>query len=207
MTILFLGPETSPLIAWLKAHESNVVHTDQKISDDYIRVNNVSFIVSFGYRHKISKLVLEAVSGRAVNLHISYLPWNRGADPNFWSFMEDTPKGVTVHFIDEGLDTGDIIGQRAVDFDLYAETLSTSYSRLHREVEGLFKELWSSIKGGTCKRGRQVGAGSHHVSRDKQELAWLLINGWDTPVSVLCEYSARSPTHECHPNKVDRVSD
>ena len=43
---------------------------------------------------------------------MSYLPWNRGADPNFWSILEDTPKGVTIHIMDESIDTGDILYQK-----------------------------------------------------------------------------------------------
>lgn len=46
-----------------------------------------------------------------MNLHISYLPWNKGADPNFWSCIDGTPAGVTLHHIDAGVDTGDIIAQ------------------------------------------------------------------------------------------------
>ena len=38
-------------------------------------------------------------------MHISYLPFNRGAHPNYWSFKDNSPKGVTIHFIDNGIDT------------------------------------------------------------------------------------------------------
>ena len=39
-----------------------------------------------------------------VNLHISYLPFNRGSHPNYWSFVENTPKGVSIHEIDEQIE-------------------------------------------------------------------------------------------------------
>ncbi len=43
---------------------------------------------------------------------MGYLPFNRGAHPNFWSFMEKTPSGVTMHEINSGIDKGKIIVQK-----------------------------------------------------------------------------------------------
>jgi len=37
------------------------------------------------------------------------------ADPNVWSFIEKTPKGVSIHYLDAGIDTGDIIAQKLVE--------------------------------------------------------------------------------------------
>jgi methionyl-tRNA formyltransferase len=189
MTILFLGPDTSPLLHWLRQQEALVIQADQKITSEYVVANGVTFIVSYGYRSKITKEVLESVSGRAVNLHISYLPWNRGADPNFWSFIKDTPKGVTIHYIDEGFDTGDIIVQKPVDFNIEAETLATSYQKLQDEIQALFKDHWYSIKSGKCARQKQPAEGTLHRSRDKERFTDLLTDGWNTSVSVLYEYA------------------
>ena len=84
-------------------------------------------LVSYRYRHILKGDVLGAFPDRAWNLHISLLPWNRGADPNLWSFLERTPKGVTIHHMDEGLDTGDLVAQRELHFDLDAHTLDSAY--------------------------------------------------------------------------------
>ena len=59
-----------------------------------------------------------------------------------WSFLEDTPKGVTIHYIDEGIDTGDIIVQKEVFIDEDKETLKSSYEILNKEIQALFKENW-----------------------------------------------------------------
>lgn len=181
------------MLSWLRDQGEQVVHTEQKISPEFLATNGVEFIVSYGYRHKITKDVLTAVARRAINLHISYLPWNRGADPNFWSFAEDTPKGVTIHFVDEGIDTGDIVAQRLVAFDEAAETLASSYTTLQASIEALFKEIWSSFKSGTCGRKPQHPGGTHHKSKDKVGLEHLLAAGWDTPVSVLRGRAAELP--------------
>ena len=51
----------------------------------------------------------------AVNLHLAYLPYNRGSNPNVWSIVERTPAGATLHWMDAGVDTGDIIAQATTD--------------------------------------------------------------------------------------------
>ena len=190
--ILFLGDDKSPIFEWLKSIGESVVQTSKKITPEFINTNNVGFLVSYGYRHILKNDVLKLFPNRAINLHISYLPWNKGADPNFWSFIEDTPKGVTIHYLDEGVDTGDIIIQEKVDFNTDQETLAISYEKLQTAIQKLFKENWHDIKNEKCKRKKQVGDGSLHKVKDKKALSHLLTDGWDTSLSVLEEYAAET---------------
>jgi methionyl-tRNA formyltransferase len=144
-------------------------------------------IISYGYRHIIKKDVLSILERPIINLHISYLPWNRGADPNFWSLLENTPRGVTIHYIDEGIDTGDIIAQEEVVF-APDDTLATSYRKLQETVQDLFKAHCQSILNGTVPCVPQKEDGSFHRSKDKEAYAHLLIKGWDTPIAILESY-------------------
>ena len=198
--VLFLGPETSPLIAWLRAHGDEVTQTDAKLRADEIAAAGHTFLVSYGYRHILRSDVLALFPGRAINLHISYLPWNRGADPNLWSFVDDTPKGVTIHQLDEGVDTGAILLQEEVRLDLEHDTLATSYAKLQTAVQDLFKRSWPSIKEGACAPQPQVGEGSLHRAREKDALAPLLTAGWETPVKNLrAQVADRSGESGGHP--------
>ena len=190
--ILFLGPEDSPLIPWLQTQGEEVVQAAEKISAKTVTKQGCDFLVSCSYRHILGKDILDMFPGKAVNLHISYLPWNRGADPNFWSFIENSPKGVSIHYLDEGVDSGDIIVQEEVKFNLAQETLATSYDKLQAVIQDLFKAHWSSIVNGTCQRQEQIGKGSTHKVKDKEALSHLLTDGWNTPVSVLVEYAAET---------------
>lgn len=143
-------------------------------------IPDTDFIVSYGYRHIIKEPVLSAFKDRIINLHISLLPWNRGADPNFWSWFDDTPKGVTIHQIDEGLDTGPILLQDTVRF-LPEDTLSTSWERLRCSVEVLFRENWHSIRRQAITPRPQVSAGTYHRSSGKTPHWDRLPKGYDTP--------------------------
>jgi methionyl-tRNA formyltransferase len=188
MRILYLGPD-SHLVEFLRSTGDDVVATEDPIGGADIDRIAPDFVVSYGYRHILKSDVLDRVERRAVNLHISLLPWNRGADPNFWSFYEDTPKGVTIHYMDDGVDTGDIVTQRRVEFT-GDETLRTSYERLKREVEDLFRAHWEDIRDGRCERRAQEGEGSYHGIKDRSALA-SLPDGFDTPVSEVERMGAR----------------
>jgi methionyl-tRNA formyltransferase len=54
------------------------------------------FILSFGLRKIISENIIKKLKKPIFNIHLSYLPFNRGAHPNFWSFIENTPAGVSI---------------------------------------------------------------------------------------------------------------
>lgn len=100
-----------------------------------------------------------------VNLHPAYLPYNRGAYPNVWSIVDRTPAGVTLHYIDEGIDTGDVIAQRAVGVEP-TDTGRTLYERLERESFALFTETWPRIRTRSAARTPQAGGGTSHRVKD-----------------------------------------
>lgn len=101
-----------------------------------------------------------------VNLHPSYLPFNRGQYPNVWSIIEKTPAGATLHFIDPGIDTGDIIEQRRIEVEPI-DTGESLYSKLESCCVELFRTAWPSIRGGNAPRRPQpLHEGSFHRTRD-----------------------------------------
>ena len=185
MKILFLGNKPSSITKILNDNGNEVMEGFDPIDIHFLEKNRIGFIVSYGYRNLIRQPVLDYLPEKIINLHISYLPWNRGADPNLWSFLEDTPKGVSIHFIDHGIDTGDIIIQKKIEFLKDSETLSTTYNTLQNEIVTLFQEEWPAIRDGYCKRHRQFAGGSIHKSSDKERYLHLLTAGLDTPVNLL----------------------
>jgi len=189
--ILFLGPSDSPIFVWLQKNDENIFSTVEKITVDYIIENDFNFLISYGYRFILRKEILDLFPSSAINMHISFLPYNRGADPNFWSLIEGTPKGVSIHYLDEGVDTGDIIVQKEVSFDLYdKETLASSYQKLQVEIQNLFFEHWDLIKNQKCDRTPQFGTGTAHRVKDKEHLLHIMEkDGWNTKLSLFDNYS------------------
>lgn len=181
MKILLLGPHRPELVEFLLSFGDDVITTEEPLSINSKYLEDSDMIISYGYRHIIKKEVLDKVKRMVINLHISLLPWNRGSDPNLWSFLEDTPKGVTIHCMDCGIDTGDILAQQEVHCQP-DDTLRTSYNRLSDSIEALFRRVWPDIRSGKLKPVLQPPGGSYHRLRDRVAFEHLLENGWDTPV-------------------------
>lgn len=118
--------------------------------------------VLFGYL--LHADVLAIPSRGAINLHTGLLPFNRGAYPNVWTIIDGTPGGVTLHHIDAGIDTGDVVAQRQVR-TYETDTGATLYERLENAAIELFKDTWPSICANEITRTPQVEPGTfHHVS-------------------------------------------
>ena len=183
LKVLLLSPYPDNIKDTLEEHGDIVDVVNKKIDVNFIRRNSYDFIISFGYLFILDKETINALKCSAINLHISYLPFNRGKHPNLWSHIENTISGVTIHLIDEGLDTGNILFQKEVDIEKDEHTLLTSYQLLISEIEYLFKMNWRYLRTNECKGWKQQGAGSFHYAKDLENVRPFLTNGWDTNIS------------------------
>jgi methionyl-tRNA formyltransferase len=181
MRVLLLSPYPERLRPILERCGAAVEVTDARLPPESPLAARCDFVVSYGYGHILRPAHLQGLDGRAINLHISLLPWNRGASPNFWSFFDDTPKGVSIHGLDAGIDSGDLIAQTAVAF-AGKQTLASSYSALQAQIEALFGDIWPAIACGQASRRPQPPGGSYHFKRDLQPHWPHLSAGWETPV-------------------------
>lgn len=97
-----------------------------------------------------------------VNTHPSLLPYNRGKHYNFWALVEQSPFGVTLHKVDRGIDTGDLLFQKAIRTD-WTDTGETLYRKAARAMIELFKEAYPSIRRlDFSPRAQELAMGSFH---------------------------------------------
>lgn len=186
--VLFLtnNENTKELSDWLSG-QCGVVIMQDKLTVAELKSVNPDLIVSFNYRYIIKQDVIDCMDGRILNLHMSYLPWNRGSSPNFWSHMDGTPAGVTIHLISAGLDKGDILFQKKVDFDVNKETFVSTYDCLMREMIQLFKDNWQTIKAGTYQPYSQKEEGSYHCMKDLEEVEKICPFSWNDNIGEYLE--------------------
>ncbi len=161
-------------------------------------LNNINLIISFGYRHLISEEILKKKKN-IINLHISYLPYNKGAHPNFWSFAENTPSGVTINKIDKGIDTGKIIYQKLLDFELNKNrrllTFKKTYFTLISEIENLFIRNIQNLLNNEYDEFEQIGNGTYH---NADELPNIL-KSWNQNI-----YNTINKYHREKNNSIDK---
>jgi methionyl-tRNA formyltransferase len=122
----------------------------------------------FGYILRES--ILNLLPLGCINIHPAYLPYNRGANPNVWSIVDGTPAGVTIHYMDTRVDTGDIVSQMKVPVQTI-DTGESLYHRLEQASVALFKEIWPDIRAGKVQRKLQSHEqGTHYFLKDVQKI-------------------------------------
>lgn len=179
MRILFLGysSKETQIINFLKEKKNTIKQTKEKVTYNFVK--NFEIIILFGYKYKISKNILNKFKKSIINLHISYLPWNKGADPNFWSFFDNTPKGVTIHKIDKNIDTGPILYQKKINFLKSENTFFLTYKRLIIEIENLFFKNYKKILNSRYKiKIQEPKQGTKHFSRQLPKFS----EGWHADI-------------------------
>lgn len=126
-------------------------------------------LISAGYRHIVPERYLKVPDRGTVNLHPSYLPFNRGANPNVWSIIESTPAGVTIHRMSSEIDAGDIVAQRRVKKQP-DDTGKTLYERQNAAMVELFVENWEAIRDDDVEATTQDEDGTFHAMSEFPDL-------------------------------------
>lgn len=133
------------------------VITPNNIKKDYDRILEVNpdIIITCAYGQIIPKIILDFPKYKCVNVHASLLPKYRGGAPIQASILNgDKETGITIMYMDVGMDDGDIIKQKSLNIldDDNINTLSLKLSLLGKDL--LFETL-PSIINGTCSSIKQ----------------------------------------------------
>lgn len=126
-------------------------------------------IVVVGYGQILKRPLLTLPPHGCINLHASLLPRHRGAAPIPWAIaLGDTVTGLTTFFMDEGVDTGDVIFQESVPIESEdtAETLSQRLTTVGGEL--LVRTL-QAVAAGTAPRRPQPAEGATYARRLTKE--------------------------------------
>jgi phosphoribosylglycinamide formyltransferase-1 len=109
---------------------------------DWLQLRGVDLIVLAGYMHLLTPAFLDRFRDRIVNVHPSLLPQFPGgrAIADALDAGVDTT-GVTVHYVDEGLDTGGVIRQEAVAVEPRATLVERIHAVEHRILPEVVREL------------------------------------------------------------------
>jgi methionyl-tRNA formyltransferase len=156
---------------------------ESELEDDF----SPDIILSSGYDRLLRPKTVQRFSQRVINLHAAYLPWARGIGTTLFATMLRYPYGVSVHFINEGLDTGNLIARKLVHPDPN-ETLRTFYSKLLTATEELFFESFPKIVTGQINGVPQEELGEINTHRSRLQFESLIevcTNGYDTSISDL----------------------
>ncbi len=161
------------------------VFQPRRLKEEYEKVVNLNadLIVTCAYGQIVPKEVLDSPKYGCINVHASLLPKYRGASPISEAIVNgDDKTGITIMYMDETLDTGDIISREEINIeqDDNLETLSKKLSVLGAEL--LIKTI-PSILNNTNQRIKQDDSKSSYAHMIKREDE--LINFNDKGINII----------------------
>lgn len=135
-----------------------------------VREKKPALFIAAGYASILKEEILAVPHLVAANFHASLLPDYRGMHPVFWTLRGgERWAGLTVHVMDQGIDTGDIIYQVKVR-TRRDDTVATLYDRIMDRSVGLVGQLVTDAQHGSIPRRPQPeGAGSYYSSTTEED--------------------------------------
>jgi methionyl-tRNA formyltransferase len=135
----------------------------------------LDYILSIHFPYMIPPSVLAIPRVGTLNLHPSYLPYNRGWHTPSWSIIHGTPFGATLHWVDESLDSGDIAMQTVVDV-LPEDTADSLYQRVLRAEVQLMRDALPRMLDHSLPRRPQHGNATEHRKADLRPMQQLRLS-------------------------------
>jgi methionyl-tRNA formyltransferase len=168
------GRETipSPVKAFAEEHRLHVIQPERLAADSFLKqFESLSpdMVVLAAFGQILPAMIITAPGMGCINVHPSLLPKYRGAAPINWAIIRGEQRtGVTIMYMSEGVDRGDIVLQREVPIGA-AET----YGKLHDRLAALGAELLlvaiEKITDGTATRTKQDDTAATYTTRLKKE--------------------------------------
>jgi methionyl-tRNA formyltransferase len=120
-----------------------------------LRALEPDMFVIISYQFYLTKQVLSIPPQGAINFHTSLLPRHAGMHPGFWTiWYGDRETGMVVHYLDEGIDTGDIIYETKVPV-IPGDTIDALYHRVWNTSIPLVERLLIDLENRTLPRRPQ----------------------------------------------------
>jgi methionyl-tRNA formyltransferase len=140
-----------PIRIFSESHNTDFLIQPKFGSEEYVQFVDkilalkIDLLITNNYSMIIRPDLLKLLGGNAINVHWAMLPMNRGCNPVNWPVIKGESKsGITLHYMDDGLDSGDIIAQREVPI-FFEDTWVSLKNRLAFESESFLQEALGSF--------------------------------------------------------------
>jgi len=182
---LFLTSEGSShqqLVREILENYSEVITHHGAFTTSFVKDNSISAILSDRNGFIITREIIDSVEGRVYNTHPSMLPLHRGWQPVFFSVLENTAVGVTIHQVNTGLDKGRIVSQDSIEVS-DQDNLKTLHTKCRLKIMELLIHNWPMMLEGTANLTEQEIGGCYHDKREFESYFSQLKNHWSSSPS------------------------
>lgn len=162
----------SPIKTLALKHDIKILQP-VKIKEEYSEITNLNpdIIITCAYGQIVPEIILKTPKYGCINVHASLLPKLRGGAPIHKAIIYGYKKtGITIMYMDKGMDTGDMISKVEVDI-LDTDTAETLHDKLQNVSVPLLMDTLPSIISGTNKREKQnddEATYAYNVSRKEE---------------------------------------
>lgn len=173
-------------VAQLASRHNIPVHAPDNVNHpiwvEQIKSWSPDIIFSFYYRDLISQTILDIPKVGALNLHGSLLPKYRGRAPINWVLVNgETETGVTLHYMTDKADAGDIVCQQAIAIDATDTALSLNHKATTAAAAMLNQYLPAIIQGSAPRQPQDHTAASYVTRRTPKDGAI----DWNQPATQI----------------------
>lgn len=177
----------------------NVFYSDRLYEDatlSALRNLDLDLIILAWWPYIIKSELIGIPRLGCLNFHPSYLPYNRGKHYNFWAIVEESPFGVSLHWITEGIDDGDIAFQTRIETS-WEDTGASLFYKAQKEIVKLFADKLPEIMQGTIPRiPQKLDEGSFHFGKELEGASGIDLDASYTARHLLNILRARTfPPH------------
>ena len=173
-----------PVFSFKKGNEN-----DLKL---FLESRHMDYIILAWWPYILKEPIINLPEIGVINFHPSLLPYNRGKHYNFWNLVEDCPFGVTLHFVNRGIDSGDIIFQKEISKD-WEDNGATLYHKAQQAMIELFKESYLALINTDYKRTKQdLSQGSFHYAKELEPASEIVLDQKYTAREIINLLRART---------------
>lgn len=121
----------------------------------------------------INSSIINTSNKGFINTHPSYLPFNRGKHYNFWSLVEESPFGTSIHYVNKKIDAGDILYQQKIKTS-WLDNGETLFKKAKKNMVTMFKEFYPKFRKNKIKPTKQnLSRGSYHNYKEIDKKSYI----------------------------------
>jgi methionyl-tRNA formyltransferase len=169
--------DENEIAALCREHRCRVIHaSDISGTTAQTVLGGVDLLILAWWPKILPKSVIDIPRRGVVNFHPSWLPHNRGKHYNFWTLVEDSPFGVSLHLVNEEIDQGAILFQAPIK-KTWEDNGGTLYEAAKRTMIALFEARYDDlVTGNYVPRQQDLGAGSFHLARELEPASEVFLD-------------------------------
>ena len=146
---IYLQDNNKEIINFAKKNKIKLISKNFDHFTNNIKKNQFDWLLNI-WGYKILKKDFIGKFRNNLNLHPSYLPYNRGRDPYYFSIMDNTPVGICIHRMDQTIDGGKYYLKKKI-FINFPTTAGTIFHQSLYEIKNLFLKNWLKIRNNKIK--------------------------------------------------------